>query len=48
MMAWSKNVAIEALGADHAEIRKQEAVTVLMPHASEGEPVVADHVANRP
>lgn len=30
MMGWSKNVAIAALGNDHDEIKKQQAVTVLM------------------
>jgi hypothetical protein len=49
MMAWSKNVAVEALGADHAQIQQQQAVTVLMADdASEGEPRAADHAANRP
>ena len=39
-MAWSMNVAVEALGEDHEEINKQQAVTVLMTDISEGAPDV--------
>ena len=46
-MAWSRNVALEALGHDHAELKKQEAVTVLMTDdVSEGAPDVAGGGAN--
>ena len=46
MMAWSKNVGVEALGRDHEEIQKQQAVTVLMTDASEGAPDGADDDAD--
>jgi|EP01043_Picozoa_sp_COSAG02_P075498 hypothetical protein len=46
MMAWSMNVAVEALGDDHEEIQKQQTVTVLMTDASEGAPGVADDEAD--
>lgn len=46
MMAWSKNVAVEALGNEHEEIQKQQAVTVLMTNASEGTPDGPDDTAD--
>jgi hypothetical protein len=47
MMGWSMNVAVEALGTDHEEIQKQQAVTVLMTDATEGTPdAVGDEAGN--
>jgi hypothetical protein len=38
MMAWSKNVAMVALGTDHEEIKKGQPVTVLMTGIDEAAP----------